>query len=106
MERPIKFTPKEGRPRAEDRLTRESRRRMSEGGKKGGAKSKPKIQAIRDGLMAGFLERNPLSEGEFYARLILGKDHHRHFKVSGVEVSINGDDWFTIGDVRAKLKQE
>jgi hypothetical protein len=103
---PIKFTPKKPRTqwKPKDGWTKESHEKMSAGGKKGGSRSKPDVQAVRDGMMRRFLENNPLTEKNFYVRLVHFTEHIRHYTAEEIHVSLNGVDWFTVGDVRAKLE--
>lgn len=50
------------------------------------------------------LERNPLTKDGFYLRMILPGDHHRHFMVEGVIVSIDGENWHEVENVKGRLK--
>jgi len=112
MAEKIKYTPKEPRRRAPGRYTSNAVERMSEGAKKARTTESQKtkderVQRLRtttkDVFFQNFLDNNPLTEGGFYCRIILPGNHHRHFMVEGVIVSIDGENWHEVKDIKKRL---
>ena len=98
----IKFTPKAPRENVPGRFTNDSYKKMSKGGKKGGAKSTHDASGVRSGLLKRFLKNNPLNDKSVYARLVHFTEpnaHIRHYVVEEIHVSLNGVDWYEVKDI-------
>lgn len=85
-------------PREVDRKTysEDARRRMREGGRKGG-KARASVAKLKEWWMKSFIKQNPLKEGEVYIRWTNKKTGWRHAAKADdsqrVEYSRDGITW-------------
>jgi len=101
----IIYTPKEPREKVKDRITDESRQRMSEGGQVADRTRTAEVRSKRS--LQKFLNDNPLLNNEFYVRLKDPvKGHLRHSITEQLFVSINGKDWFEVSDVVKRIEEK
>lgn len=99
----IEYTPKEPREKIRRKLTKEMRRKMSEGGKR--ADRNGTAKARRSNSLRRFINDNPLRTNEFYIRYYEPeKGHRRHAKTNQLFVSLNGTEWFEVEDIIKKLE--
>ena len=93
----IIYTPKEPREQIKRKLSRDARKRMSQGGKNASRVNTAASLSARQ--HSKFINDNPLEAGEFYVRIIDDKDHKRRFVTNELHVSLDGANWFEVSDV-------
>ena len=93
----IEYTPREPREQIKRKLSKDARKRISEGGKHANRKNTAASLSARQHNK--FINDNPLEAGEFYVKIIDAKNHKRRFVTNELHVSIDGDNWFEVSDV-------
>jgi len=103
----IDYTPREPKTKAANRYTQESRQRLSEASRF--PRSNDTKKRMSDGRRERFVNQNPLEEGEVYISYHIkdgGRRHVTAMLIEGVEISLNGINWFKVKETGKPIKEE